>query len=246
MSHPSSFYLLRRQSMLANLSSFALMISLQNPGTPDPVELLDFDPGQTIPITDCSVTEPVSDRVIRLLVPTSILPFEGRQVSVNNGVDRDDFDFDEVYAFREVKPFEAGDLNTRNNPFHFDLVEISKGDSALKKWYKVKIVIENPKYTFVTNDQVTGITRSPWRGTNPDPFENNICLAQVGQPDVAPTAVKKHPKTNVSTLTFYVRKGRFKALPLSLNIAIRLADPVAFGSDTPIIIDPKIKNDGNQ
>jgi hypothetical protein len=186
--------------------------------------------------------------VLRVKVPKNLSdladPNKKRRVSyklssvVDYNDDPDDLDLINDGSTQEYK----------TNPLHIDISTLSKIAIPNDRWIMVRVLLEDRDLKFLdvsdeptphdpTFDDLHGINYSKLLGT----------ISWICQPPVNVLDPKKGPIAdnlkNKSILTFFIKRGANTELPINFVIIPRDSS-VSVGAQTPILIDPKIYNDG--
>ena len=169
------------------------------------------------------------------LVPTHCSPSDDRKVKYKTyaiGVPTEELDDEDVKGQKE----NDGETDEfKKNPFHVDLDTLDA--TADPVWIKVKVVLRNENLEFQDVPRADPLRRI--RGValeKDDPHEDWFC-----QKPGTSIILNRNDR---SVLTYYVRHRWTSHLgPASINLHI-VARATKTGRETPIIIDPRIKNEG--
>lgn len=188
------------------------------------------------PTCDAGVPDPRT--VIRIAIPKNLSTTDRKRHVRQRSTRRPETGDDEA-LFEQSDPNEGTTEEFRTNPFHMEIGSI-KGADADPAYVKVRVILRNKAYKFYEDatrtPAVLGVVYE--RG---QPGGDLFC--QKGRTDSFTRT--RNGKKNV--LTFYIkRRQAFPPAPINLII---VADPdpasgATGGFDTPILIDPKIRNDG--
>jgi hypothetical protein len=168
-------------------------------------------------------------RVFKISIPDDLRISAGNIVNtdINNPKNEDDDSIND--------PVNSDNTNYQNNPFHIDLTNYGKSSDG--KWFELRIILPDNTYNFYET-----------KSTDVAPNIHGVAYG-VGKVDHSMdfcTDGRIHKSTEAgfkySTAVFYVQQhdGTKGTYENGYNILIM---PSGL-SDTPIIIDPKVENNG--
>ena len=187
-------------------------------------------PGAKLEI--CPDQNPQFETVIRIMIPKSLL----------------DPDPSKPWRFvkhhkksnpANSKPNKSKYAEFQRNPLHVDAESVADENPTDKsKYFKVEVFSENNNLVFFESPLTSaiGIERQidDQDGKGPDIYANILCQIK----DHKPNSAKPKP-----LLEFFINRQVGKGTSVPVNLMV-VGKKDRLGAETPIIIDPKIKNDG--
>lgn len=185
-----------------------------------------------------------STTTIRIKIPKGFETVgNGRQVRVKSGAGAAD-ERDEEDGWSKGYEVPGGSAEFNRNAFHVDLGELKNAgdpDSGVldRAVVKVRIVLADKDYKFLET-RVNG----EWIRGVAYPKEDTDAARWFCQKPTGYITRTGKPTREKSVLTFFIIREK-RTRPVSINLLIAADLPNSSeGQETPIILDPKVRNDG--
>lgn len=186
----------------------------------------------------CAAGAPEPKTVVRIAIPKNFSTTD-RKRHVRHRSTRQPETGDDEALFDNSAPNAGATPDFQTNPFHMEIGSI-KGPEVDPAYVKVKVILRNKAYKFYEDASRTpailGVVYEQGK-----PGADLFC--QKGRADAFTRS--RNGKKNV--LTFYVlRQKEFPSASINLIVVADCEKPTdtTGGCDTPILIDPKIRNNG--
>lgn len=184
--------------------------------------------------------------VVRIAIPANLSNIVTTKRLVRYSSVATTGDDEEIFDNRRkstVEPGDAKDAEYQDNAFHLTVANVPPvtGETHLQ----VRVILRNPNFKFLSRpgriNQIQGVAYEDgmpgagWLCQLADPISTLPAVPASGGSDAKPAR---------QVLTFFVKRGGGETAAINFLIGANKGGGATGGEETPILIDPKIKNNG--